>query len=326
MLRIGPGEEDDLSTVVETSQARTQDSASSLSSDPKLPAQRRLRYAVEYAAFWLVAKVAGALPLELCACASAWCWRALGRFSSRSRRAALQLAQSLPELNVAEREAILSQVWDNLGRNFAESFHIREFIDDPSRFEIVREEALREFAETTKTFVIVSLHSANWELSALGPLRVGLRIAGIYRSIKNPWVDAYVTRLRQPLYPAALLPKSPQTPRRFLRLMRRGVPVAMMCDLREARGVEVPFFGRPAPSTSFPALLAVSDGLPIFIARTLRQPRSHFRFEWKVLQPVRGGASREEDVTATTALIQSCFEEWVRERPGEWMWVHRRWG
>jgi Kdo2-lipid IVA lauroyltransferase/acyltransferase len=39
---------------------------------------------------------------------------------------------------------------------------------------------------------------------------------------------------------------------------------------------------------------------------------------------VRKG-SREEDVYATTALIQNCFEAWIRERPGEWMWVHRRW-
>jgi KDO2-lipid IV(A) lauroyltransferase len=314
---------------VESSQARVPDTSSSLSSDPKSPAQsiaHRFRYRLEYAGFWLIAKLASALPLELCASASAWCWRLLGRFSSRQRRAATQLEQSLPELSGDERDAVLSQVWDNLGRNFAEGFHIRAFIDDPSRFTIARESALREFAQGTKTFVIVSLHSANWELTALGLLRVGLRIAGIYRSIKNPWVDGHVTRLRQPLYPAALLPKSPQTPRRFLKLMRKGVPVAMMCDLREARGVEVPFFGRPAPSTSFPALLAVADGLPILIVRTLREPRSHFRFEWKVLQPIRRGASREEDVTATTALIQSCFEEWVRERPGEWMWVHRRWG
>lgn len=326
---IGPEEEDDLSTAVESSQATVPGPSSSLSSDPKIPTRpvkHRVRYRLEYAGFWLIAKLAAALPLEACASASAWCWRGLGRFSSRRRRAAIQLEQSLPELSAGERDAILTQVWDNLGRNFAEGFHIREFIDDPSRFKVSRESAFREFAGSNKAFITVSLHSANWELTALGLLRVGLRIAGIYRSIKNPWVDAYVTRLRQPLYPAALLPKSPQTPRRFLKLMRKGVLVAMMCDLREARGVEVPFFGRPAPSTSFPALLAVADGLPILAVRTLREPRSHFRFEWKVLQPIRGGASREEDVAATTALIQSCFEEWVRERPGEWMWVHRRWG
>ena len=171
---IGFGEEDVLSTAVESSQARVPDTSSSLSSDRKPPVRltaHRFRYMLEYAGFWVIAKLASILPLELCASASAWCWRLLGRFSSRQRRAATQLAQSLPELSGDERHAILSQVWDNLGRNFAEGFHIRAFIDDPLRFAVARESALREFAQSTKSFVIVSLHSANWELTALGLLR-----------------------------------------------------------------------------------------------------------------------------------------------------------
>ena len=290
------------------------------------PTQPNLRYRIEYAFFLLVAKIAALLPLELCANWSAWCWRKLGRFNSRRKRALGQLALSLPELSEPEREAIVDKMWDNLGRVFAETFHIQDFIDDPARYEMTREAELRDFIAKSRGLLIVSLHSANWELAALGPLRAGLRIAGIYQAIKNPFVDAYVTRLRRPLYPAALLPKSRETPRRFIKLMRQGFTVAMMSDLREARGVDVPFFGRPAPSTSFPALLAVAHDLQILAVRTIREPRSHFRFDWRVLEPIRDRGSREENMRATTALIQSCFEAWVRERPQEWMWVHRRWG
>ncbi|MFI4996557.1 MAG: lysophospholipid acyltransferase family protein [Hyphomicrobiales bacterium] len=285
-----------------------------------------LRYRVEYGFFIVVAKLAALLPLELCATWSGWCWRRLGRFNSRRQRALAQLARSLPELTDAEREAVLARMWDNLGRVFAEAFHLEEFIADATRYEMTREGELRDFIARSQGFIIVSLHSANWELAALGPLRAGLRIAGIYQAIKNPYVDAYVTKLREPLYPAALLTKSRDTPRRFIKLMRQGVTVAMMSDLREARGIEVPFFGRPAPSTPFPALLSVAHDLPILAVRTLRLPRSHFRFDWRVLAPIRDLASREDNVRATTALIQGCFESWVRERPGEWMWVHRRWG
>jgi Kdo2-lipid IVA lauroyltransferase/acyltransferase len=285
---------------------------------------RRLRYRIEYGFFRLVAGAAAILPLELCANWSAWCWRNLGRFNTRRRRALGQLAQSLPKLSEAQREAIVAEVWDNLGRVFAEGFHLEEFIDDPFRYEVTGEDELKEFVAANPRLLIVSMHSANWELAAIGPLRVGLRIAGIYQAVKNPYVDAFVARLREPLYPAALLPKNRDTPRRFIRLIRDGVTVAMMSDLREARGIEVPFFGRPAPSTSFPALLAVAHDLPILAVRTIRLPGSRFRFDWRVLRAVRKG-SREEDVYATTALIQNCFEAWIRERPGEWMWVHRRW-
>jgi KDO2-lipid IV(A) lauroyltransferase len=292
---------------------------------PQAPALR-LRYRIEYGVFYAMAKLAALLPLELCADWSAWCWRQMGRFNSRRKRALAQLASSLPGLTAAEREEVVTKMWDNLGRVFAETFHIGDFIGDPSRYEMTRESELKDFIAKSRGFLIVSLHSANWELAALGPLRAGLRIAGIYQAIKNPLVDAYVTRLREPLYPAALLPKSRETPRRFIKLMRQGVTVAMMSDLREARGVEVPFFGRLAPSTSFPALLSVAHDLQILAVRTIRLPRSHFRFDWRVLEPIRDLGSREENMRATTALIQSCFEAWVRERPREWMWVHRRWG
>jgi KDO2-lipid IV(A) lauroyltransferase len=284
----------------------------------------RLRYLVEYGFFRLVAAAGAALPLELATRWSGWCWRKLGRFNSRNRRALDQLAEAMPELGARARDAIAREMWDNLGRVFAESFHFQKFIDDPSRFVVDREAEFRAFIATHPRVIFVSLHSANWELAALGPGRVGLPIAGIYQAIKNPYVDAYVTRLRRPLYPAALLPKTRDTPRRFIKLIREGMAVAMMSDLREARGVEVPFFGRPAPSTSFPALLAVAHDVPLVAARTVRLPNSRFRFDWRPLETVRG-ATREEGVRATTALIQACFEGWIRERPGEWMWVHRRW-
>lgn len=81
---------------------------------------RRLRYRVEYGFYLFIAKFAAALPLELCAAWSGWCWRQLGRFNSRHQRALTQLAQSLPELSDEDRKTILNEVWDNFGRVFAE--------------------------------------------------------------------------------------------------------------------------------------------------------------------------------------------------------------
>ena len=168
------------------------------------PPLRRLRYRIEYGAFWCIAAIAQALPLELCARWSAWCWRQLGRFNRRRRRALEQIAFAFPEMSEAERQAIHVQMWENLGRVFAETFHLKDFMEDEQRCEMTSMDELRKFIAENPRFVIVSLHSANWELAALGPLRAGLRIAGIYQAIKNPYVDAYVTRLREPLYPAAL--------------------------------------------------------------------------------------------------------------------------
>jgi KDO2-lipid IV(A) lauroyltransferase len=284
-----------------------------------------LRFRIEYALFRVIAKIAAILPLETCSAWSGWCWRQAGRFSSRGGRALTQLAQSLPELSEKQRKAIIVEMWDNLGRVFAEGFHLRRIMDDPARYRILREAELRELVGQRKGFVYVSLHSGNWELCVLGPMRAGLRLAGLYRAVNNPFVDAYVRKIRQPLYAAGLLPKSRETARRCMKLMRAGSTIAMLADLREVSGVPVPFLGRPAPSSRFPALLSIAHDVPILAGRVLRRAGARFEFDWRLIEPARGG-SRDENIGATTALIQSCLEAWVRERPGEWMWVQRRWG
>ena len=31
------------------------------------------------------------------------------------------------------------------------------------------------------------------------------------------------------------------------------------------------------------------------------------------------------DVAVLTANVTAILESWIRERPEEWLWVHRRW-
>jgi KDO2-lipid IV(A) lauroyltransferase len=38
-----------------------------------------------------------------------------------------------------------------------------------------------------------------------------------------------------------------------------------------------------------------------------------------------GTGRRDEDVAALTQHLTSIVEGWVRERPEQWLWLHRRW-
>jgi KDO2-lipid IV(A) lauroyltransferase len=98
----------------------------------------------------------------------------------------------------------------------------------------------------------------------------------------------------------------------------------MLADLREMRGIEVPFFGRPAPSTPLPALIARTLDLPLIAARAVRMGGVRFRIEAEPVAVPRT-ADRHGDVLAATAALHAVFERWIREDPGQWMWAHRRW-
>ena len=279
---------------------------------------------LEYWGFRAVAAVARALPLDTASAVSGWLWRAIAPHLRRHRRARLNLAASMPELPEAERERILRDMWGALGRPFAEAFHLDALDADGSRIAIRIEPALMELMRGGG-FVLASLHTGNWEVCGVAARQSGLKIAGVYQSLKNPLVDDFVTSMRAPFYPLGLFSKGHDTVFKLMRILRSGGDVAVLADLRENRGVSVPFFGRPAPSNPFPALMARSQNVPLVAIRVVRLDGARFEVQGERVPVTRTG-DRSADVAATTAALHAIFERWIRERPAQWMWGHRRWG
>ncbi|MGO4870023.1 MAG: lysophospholipid acyltransferase family protein [Roseiarcus sp.] len=282
----------------------------------------RVRYIVEYVVFALTAALIRALPLETASRWSGLGWRAVAPHLRRHQRALDNLALALPETSVAERQRIALAMWDNLGRTFAEFFHLRQ-IDAEGRVVMETADSLRAIVRAGP-FVVCGLHMGNWELLPVAGMQLGMKLAGVYQTLTNPLVDRAIYQMRAPLFPSGLMDKSPATARALLRLARDGGSLAFLADLREGRGVETPFFGRPARSNPFPALIARTTGLPLYAARLLRLPDAHFSLR---IEPVEVPKTndRNADVQAATAALQARFEEFIREAPEQWMWAHRRW-
>lgn len=283
-----------------------------------------MRYRLEFLLFRLIAGLATLLPIETASAFSGACWRAIAPLLKRHTRAMRHLALAFPEKPEAERERIAHDMWETLGRVFAESFHLPELADS-DRIVIENETELRALLAKTDGFVACAAHQGNWEIAVMGLQRMGYAPAGIYQRIKNPYVDEMARRVREPFYPGGLYPKKPATALAVLRYVKSGGCLAIMADLRETTGVKVPFFGRPAPSTPFPALIAVTQDKPLFAARVIRDPGVRFRISMRPVEVQRTG-DREADIEATTARLQAIFEETIRAIPEQWMWGHKRWG
>jgi Kdo2-lipid IVA lauroyltransferase/acyltransferase len=275
-------------------------------------------------AFRLVGAIFSALPVEIASALSGKAWRLIAPHLRRHNRALANLAAALPETTPADREQIARDMWENLGRCFAEFFHIDEIaagdrirLDETSDFAGLRTAAPQA--------VVCGMHMGNWEIVVVAALRSGLKPAGVYQKITNPLVDRYVTARRAPYYPGALLEKSARTAVQMMKYAKSGGCAAFLADQREGRGVLAPFFGRPAPSTPFPALVAVTLEIPIYAFRVKREQGVRFTIKTERVLVTRGG-ERDADVAATTAALQATYERFVREAPAQWMWAHRRWG
>ena len=280
------------------------------------------KYRLEYGVVRVVASLLALLPLETASNLSAWLWRRIAPRLKRHQRALVNLAAAFPDMTSSERERLACDMWEGLGRIFAESFYLREiFASD--RLDTSGLEILRDYEE--RGLVICAPHQGNWEVATMGLVRLGRGPAGLYQRVKNPLVDAYLRDVRAPFYPAGLFAKDPATPLKLMRILKRGGCLAMLADLREHSGVRVPFFGREAPSTPFPALMARNLGIPLFAGRIVREPGVRFRISVEKIEfPVT--TDKDADILAATASLQAAFERSIRAHPEQWMWAHQRWG
>src|ERR1700751_4531825 len=87
---------------------------------------RPLRHRLEYIGFRAAQAAATAMPLEAVSRTSGALWRLIAPRLYRQERALRNLKLAFPERSDAERERIAGAMWENLGRTFAESFHLEE--------------------------------------------------------------------------------------------------------------------------------------------------------------------------------------------------------
>jgi KDO2-lipid IV(A) lauroyltransferase len=283
-----------------------------------------LRHRIEYALFCCAAALFSTLPVETSSNLSGKMWRLVAPRLSRHQRALTHLRRAFPEKTGAERDTIARDMWENLGRVFAEAFHLPEFVTS-DRIILEDQNSWRLTLGPGKPAVICAAHQGNWELASIGLLRLNLKPTGVYQKITNPYVDRRILAMRQPLYPGGLFSKQPATAVEIMRYARAGGTVAFLADLRERNGVKVPFFSMPAPTTPFPAFVARTLDIPLLAARIVREPGVRFRLSVERVEVPKTN-DRAADVLAATSNLHAVFERTIRAKPDQWMWAHRRWG
>jgi KDO2-lipid IV(A) lauroyltransferase len=295
-----------------------------------------LRYRLEYFALRLIVGFCRLFPLDSAADFTARLIKRLASGGRRHKKALANLEIAFPEKSPEEREAIALAMWDNIGRVIVETMQIDRLLDQPERIE-VEDNVYRRYKGKMGTVVAVSLHMGNWEIAAWPLILCDSKMAGVYRLVKNPYVDQYLRKMRSRLYSGGMFAKGRargksagfDTVRAISGHIRdvlknETATVGFLADLYDGKGIEVPFFGQQARSTPFPAMLARRLGARMWIGRCIRVPgQSRFRVAFREVKVPRTDDS-EADVRNMTAEIQQQFEEWIRENPEQYMWTNRR--
>lgn len=254
----------------------------------------------------------------------AWLGRTIGPRLGLGRRAARNLKIAFPDMSDGEVERVLLGMWDNLGRVAGEYPHlVRICRPESGRIETCGLDNLEAIRD--RGGFMVSAHIANWEVMGLAASHhMRQDFAGFVRNPNNPWIVPMVERLRGG-DGGKRIQKGAQGAMEALRIIRRGGIVGMLIDQRLNDGMPVTFFGREAMTASVPAAVALRFGCPILPVRCERLGPARFRLTVLPALPLPGTGDREADVRTVMESFHRLLEEWIRARPSEWLWVHRRW-
>lgn len=171
--------------------------------------------------------------------------------------------------------------------------------------------------------VVATAHTGNWDYTACA-LAQYVELTVITKRLSVSWLDRWWQDLRARR--GIRLVQAGSAARLSFAALRRGAWVVSMIDQAPERPravVPVSFLGAMADVDLAPALLAVRARCPMVVAFPRRTEEGHAVELLGVLAPPPGagrawaeGAMRE----ATRWL-----EQFVRQHPEQWLWMHRRW-
>lgn len=295
--------------------------------------KRRIPYLAGLASIPLIRAlvwIARALGPERAAATGAWLTRTVGPWLPSHRTATVNLRAAFPDLDEAAIQRLAREAWDNLGRTGAEYAHLDTLLDydpdDPAlqRIEVAGAEHFGAIRDDGKPGLIFSAHLANWELPAICARKFDLEATAVFRVPNNPAAARLVHEVRRKTM-GGLAASGPGGIFAMQGVLERGGHLGQLVDQHFTRGVVVDFFGRPVLANPLLAKLARHYDCPVHGARVIRLPGSRFRLELTPALDLPRAADGQIDVQGAMQAMTRVVEDWVREHPGQWLWMHRRW-
>jgi KDO2-lipid IV(A) lauroyltransferase len=173
--------------------------------------------------------------------------------------------------------------------------------------------------------IMLTGHYGNWEILGYVLATLGFETTSVARPLDNPYVNEWLLGVRE-RQGQRVIAKKGATEEVTELLSRHGV-VGFIADQNAGpKGIFVDFFGRKASTYKSIGLLAMEYEVPVIVGYA-RRINHGFRFrlgmtdiiwpeEWK---------AQADPLRYITQRYSSAIEQFVREDPGQYLWVHRRW-
>ncbi|HQS84275.1 MAG TPA: lauroyl acyltransferase [Alphaproteobacteria bacterium] len=286
---------------------------------------RKTRHVIEaflflifYSFFWI-------FPLSWASWLGGTLARLIGPSTSLNKRALRNLKRAFPEKTESECFKISQDMWENLGQTMGEFPHMHTLVKGSKYIQVEGIENVDFLRDDKNAGLFFSAHLANWEISSLVAVQRNFSLLLLYRASNNPVINLLIQGQRQKCASLFYYPKGKLGARAALKALKEGGHVGMLMDQKMNDGMPSSFFGMPAWTAPAIAQFSLKFKAPIVAAHVIRLKGARFKIIYEKPFFAENTGNPEEDIKKVLEKINQTLERWVRENPGQWLWLHNRW-
>lgn len=288
---------------------------------------KKIQYFLEYIAYRMIEAFAAYMPEKaLIPFSKALAWLGFKVIKFRQEVALSNLHIAFPEKSEAERYEIAYRSVQHFVLLFLEFMKLIRWTPERLRemIHIDNEETSVEFVERHKRAILVSGHFGSWEVAVAMLSKIWRPCAVIQTRQKNVRIDRRMADLRRKWNMEIIYKRGGV--QGSLRALNNNKLVVLLGDQDGGRrGIFVPFFGKMASAPPGAALLRIRSKAPIVFAYCLRTAPFRYRSGLIPLEIDDNFEMSRENLHTITHAYTKVLEDFVRQYPEQYLWMHRRW-
>jgi Kdo2-lipid IVA lauroyltransferase/acyltransferase len=284
----------------------------------------------QYVGLRLVSMAMHCWPVEWNMAAAGLLGDVMYTFDKRHRERALgNLRRSFPDMPEEKRKRMARESMRHLFMLFVEVMFTTRLVRIDTWAKLAELENFREslglMLAKHRGLIMLTGHYGNWEILGYILATLGFETTSVARPLDNPYVNDWLLGVREKRGQRILAKKG--ATEEIPDILQSGGAVGFIADQNAgSKGIFVDFFGRKASTYKSIGLLAMEYEVPVIIGYA-RRLGAHFRYKigtQDIIYPA-DWKSQDDPLRYITQRYTSAIEAFVREDPGQYLWVHRRW-
>jgi len=223
-------------------------------------------------------------------------------------------------------ESVIKQNFRNMGKSFVEIVKIYYGFGEKifEHVEIRGIENYRKAHAKGVGVIFISGHCGNWELTGIVLSSKLTSVHGVARPLSNPYLNKLIENTRKKYGNTVIYKKGAL--KKILMALKKNEAVGMLMDQSVIRseGVVADFLGKKDHIMKIPAIIARKTGSPVLPVFIRGVGRGHLIEIGQEIE-LDTAEDYEQAVYNDTIRFSGYIENYIKNNPSQWLWIHRRW-